>query len=280
MDVSLFLVGFHKSYKNINNMCLIVFSWQPDSQYPFILTANRDEFYRRPTQTAGFWKDSPDVFGGRDLEAGGSWMAINKNSRFAAVTNYREVAIPSGLCSRGELVYNFVTGSQPAADYLSALQQQADQWAGFNLLVMDTTGLYYFSNRAKDMPISPLLPGIYGLSNHLLDTPWPKLLRARSSFTETVSQSSPPDSNQLIELMQDSHQPPPEQLPDTGVSKDVEKLLSSCFIASEDYGTRNTSVLMMDNRNQLQWIEQGYLPEGAVGKRQLFKIKLRQDQLS
>lgn len=279
MDVSLFLVGFDKSYKNINNMCLIVFSWQPDSQSPFILTANRDEFYRRPTQTASFWKDSPDVFGGRDLEAGGSWMAINKNGRFAAVTNYREVPAPERTRSRGELVYNFVTGSPSAPDYLASIQRIADQWSGFNLLVMDTTGLYYFSNRIKDMPTSPLPAGTYGLSNHLLNTPWPKLLRARSRFADAITQS-PPDSNQLIELMRDRYQPPSEQLPDTGVSKDVEKLLSSCFIASEDYGTRNTSVLMMDNRDQLQWIEQGYLPEGTAGERQLFKIKLRQDQLS
>lgn len=262
-------------------MCLIVFSWQPDSQYPFILAANRDEFYRRPTQTASFWKDSPDVFGGRDLEAGGSWMAINRNGRFAAVTNYREIAASDSRRSRGELVYNFVTGSQSAPDYLASIQQQADQWSGFNLLVMDTTGLYYFSNRSKDIPISPLPAGVYGLSNYLLNTPWPKLLRARSSFAETISQSISPDSSQLIKLMQDSHQPPVEKLPDTGVSKDLEKLLSSCFIASKDYGTRNTSVLMMDNQNQLQWVEQDYLSEGIPSERYLFKINiLPPDQLS
>ncbi len=256
-------------------MCLIVFSWQPDSQYPLILAANRDEFYQRPTQAADFWNDSPDVFGGRDLEAGGSWMAINKNGRFAAVTNYREVPSPAGLYSRGALVSDFVTGSQPASDYLHALQQQSDKWSGFNLLIMDSTGLYYFSNRTKDHRISPLPPGIYGLSNHLLDTPWPKLLRARNSFTQALKESVPPDSKRLVELMNDSYQPPEEQLPDTGVSKGVEKLLSSCFIASEDYGTRNTCVLMIDSHSQLQWVEQEYLPEGVAGKSHHFKIKLR-----
>ncbi|MFK0572570.1 NRDE family protein [Endozoicomonas sp.] len=266
-------------------MCLIVFSWQPDNQYPFILAANRDEFYHRSTQSAGFWEDFPNVFGGRDLEAGGSWMAINKNGRFAAVTNYREVPAPSGLRSRGELVYNFVTGSQPAPEYLSALAhslaQEADQWSGFNLLVMDATGLYYFTNRTKDTQLSPLPAGTYGLSNHLLNTPWPKLLRARDNFSAAITQSIPPDSSQLIELMGDSYQPPEEQLPDTGISKDAEKRLSSCFIASKDYGTRNTSVLIMDNRNQLQWVEQGYLPEGVTGERQLHKIHIMQpDQLS
>ena len=255
-------------------MCLIVFSWQPDSQYPLILAANRDEFYRRPTQAADFWNDSPDVFGGRDLEAGGSWMAINKNGRFAAVTNYREVPSPAGLYSRGALVSDFVTGSQPASDYLHALQQQSDKWSGFNLLIMDSTGLYYFSNRTKDHRIFPLPHGIYGLSNHLLDTPWPKLLRVRNSFTQALKESVPPDSKRLVELMHDSYQPPEEQLPDTGVSKGVEKLLSSCFIASEDYGTRNTSVLMIDSHSQLQWVEQEYLPEGVAGESHQFKIKL------
>ncbi|USE36481.1 NRDE family protein [Endozoicomonas sp. SCSIO W0465] len=261
-------------------MCLIVFSWQPDSQYPLILAANRDEFYRRPTQAVDFWKDWPDVFGGRDLEAGGSWMAINRNGRFAAVTNYRETPNPAGLYSRGALVANFVTGSQPAFDYLHTLQQQTDKWAGFNLLVKDSTGLYYFSNRAKEQKISPLSSGIYGLSNHLLDTPWPKLLRARHRFTRAMQESIPPDSKRLVELMQDSYQPPEEQLPDTGVSKEVEKRLSSCFIASKDYGTRNTSVLMIDHQNQLQWAEQGYLQEGVTSESRQFKIKLQQNQLS
>ncbi|WP_257284752.1 NRDE family protein [Endozoicomonas sp. SESOKO1] len=260
-------------------MCLIVFSWQPDSQYPLILAANRDEFYRRPTQAADFWNDSPDVFGGRDLEAGGSWLAINKNGRFAAVTNYREVPGIAGFYSRGVLVSDFVTGSQPASDYLQALQQQRDKWSGFNLLIMDSTGLYYFSNRTKAPGISPLPPGIYGLSNHLLDTPWPKLVTARNGLTRAIQESIPPCSKQLIELMYDSYQAPDEQLPDTGVSKDLEKRLSSCFIASEDYGTRNTSVLMIDRHHQLQWIEQGYLPGGVAGERRQFKIKLQHNQL-
>ncbi|WP_422463794.1 NRDE family protein [Endozoicomonas sp. ALB115] len=261
-------------------MCLIVFSWQPDSQYPLILAANRDEFYQRPTQATDFWNDSPDVFGGRDLEAGGSWLAINKNGRFAAVTNYREVPSPAGLYSRGALVANFVTGSQSASDYLQAVQQQSDKWSGFNLLTMDSTGLYYLSNRAKDHSIAPLPPGIYGLSNHLLDTPWPKLMRARTGFTRAIKESIPPVSKQLIELMHDNYQPPEEQLPDTGVSKEVEKLISSCFIASKEYGTRNTSVLMIDHHHQLQWVEQEYLSEGAVGEQRQFKFTLEQNQLS
>ncbi|WP_067515979.1 NRDE family protein [Endozoicomonas ascidiicola] len=253
-------------------MCLIVFSWQPDTATPLILAANRDEFYQRPTDSVQYWDDHPDVFGGRDLEAGGSWLAINENSRFAAVTNYREMPSVTTARSRGELVNNFVTGSQSAHDYLHGIKQQANQWSGFNLLVMDNTGIYYFSNRAGDIDIAPLPAGIYGLTNHLLDTPWPKLIKAKDDFSHAISQTASIDSNQLVELMHDSTQPSIEQLPDTGVGKELEKLLSSCFIASPNYGTRNTSVLVLNDEGILQWTEQNYLPKGVVGERQNFRI--------
>ncbi|MGB0360414.1 MAG: NRDE family protein, partial [Endozoicomonas sp.] len=218
--------------------------------------------------------DQPDVFGGRDLEAGGSWLAINRNGRFAAVTNFREMPLIKGKRSRGDLVYNFVTGTQSASDYLNSIQQQENQWSGFNILVIDETGLYYFSNRAENIDIEPLPAGIYGLTNHLLDTPWPKLIKAKENFTAATSQAKPINSAQLIALMKDNTQPASDQLPDTGVGKELEKLLSSCFIASQNYGTRNTSILIMNNDGSIEWTEQRYLPDGIEGDRQNIRFNM------
>lgn len=253
-------------------MCLIVFSWQPGSKHPLVLAANRDEYYQRPTLDVSHWQDDPDIFGGRDLEAGGSWLAVNRNGRFAAVTNYREVPVNKGNRSRGELVSGFLTSRLSAREYLTSVSEQASQWSGFNLLIADHTGLYYFSNRAPDQTIKPLQPGIYGLCNHLLDTPWPKLQQARNGFADTITASPNPD--QLIQLMKDDKRPSVEQLPDTGVSLEFEKLVSSCFIASDNYGTRNTSVLIFDQAETLHWIEQNYLSNGVPGERQFFSLPM------
>ncbi|MGB1270683.1 MAG: NRDE family protein [Endozoicomonas sp.] len=253
-------------------MCLIVFSWQPDSKYPLVLAANRDEYYQRPTLDVSRWQDDPDIFGGRDLEAGGSWLAVNRNGRFAAVTNYREVPVNNENRSRGELVSGFLTSRLSAREYLTSVSEQSSQWSGFNLLIADHSGLYYFSNRAPEKTIKPLQPGIYGLSNHLLDTPWPKLQQTRNGFADIITASPNPD--QLIQLMKDDKRSPVEQLPDTGGGLEFEKLVSSCFIASDNYGTRNTSVLIFDQVETLHWTEQSYLPNGVPGERQFFSLPM------
>ena len=250
-------------------MCLIVFSWQPGSQYPLILAANRDEFHQRPTLPVHHWQATPDILGGVDLQSGGSWLAINKTGRLAAVTNYREVPVPENKQSRGHLVKDFINGNISSRDYLAHISQKAGDYAGFNLLVWDGKNVCYFSNRTNTVKI--LSPGVYGLSNRVLDTPWPKLVKARSRFYQHISQE-PPAHNQLIEIMHDSEQALDHELPDTGIGLDNERRLSSCFIKGENYGTRNTSALIVDKQGSLRWVEQNYDPGGKPGKKQYFEV--------
>ena len=195
-------------------MCLIVFSWQPDSETPLTLVANRDEFYQRPTLPVHFWEDSPDILGGRDLEAGGSWLAFSRKGRFAALTNYRQLPLPTDKKSRGSLVKNFLTDDTPPLEYLTSIAKNKTEYAGFNLLIGTRKELYYYSNKLPDNQFQALSSGIYGLCNHLLDTPWPKLVAARNNLTRLLQNRAGPE--QLIEMMHDNSQAKEELLPDTG----------------------------------------------------------------
>lgn len=251
-------------------MCLIVFSWQPETETPLILVANRDEFYSRPTETVHFWKDKPHILGGRDLEAGGSWLALSRNGRFAAVTNYRQLPFQPGQKSRGELVTDFLDSELSPKEFLSVVHQNASLYTGFNLLVGDSSGLYYYSNRMHT--VVSLEPGVYGLSNHLLNTPWPKLERVKEGLSQKLTSQNNAPTDDLIRLMQNADPAPEHSLPDSGIGLDKEKLLSSCFIASPDYGTRNTSVLVFHKDGKLQWTEQLYEAGGIIGQRFQFSL--------
>ena len=253
-------------------MCLIVFSWQPDQEQPLILLANRDEFYQRPALPVDTWTDNPDIFGGRDIEAGGGWLAVDNKGRLATVTNYREWPKKIGERSRGELVSQFLSSDKPALDYLQSIQEYAQQYAGFNLLLADSSGLYYFSNRSQPLHIQKLNPGTYGLCNHQLDTPWPKLIKARARFQEVINHSDLPDPASLLQIMQDEEKPEDALLPNTGVGLDMERLLSSPFISSRDYGTRNTSLLMFNRHGGVNWTEQSYQPFGEPESLKRFEI--------
>lgn len=250
-------------------MCLITFSWQPGSEKPLTLVANRDEFYRRPTLPVHFWKDHPHILGGQDLEAGGTWLAFSCKGRFAAITNYRELPVLKRKKSRGALVKDFLTENISPEVYLNSIIQNKTHYAGFNLLLGTQQQLLYYSNRLPDNQFQKLSPGIYGLCNHLLDTPWPKLMAAKNGLTNLLRNQGTPE--QLIEMMHDSTQERDELLPDTGVGLTRERLLSSRFIASDNYGTRNTSVIQLDNSGVLQWTEQNYHPMGDVGERLFFE---------
>ena len=249
-------------------MCLIIFSWQPDAETPLLIIANRDEFYDRPTLKAHFWEESPSIFAGQDLQAGGSWLGINTSGNFAAVTNVREWPSRPGSLSRGELVSSYLKGRRIPQDYLSDVQQRRQLYAGFNLLIGDIHHLYYLSNRGKDVQV--LQPGIYGLSNHLLNSPWPKVLKTRDAVSALLNSNNDAPPEALINVMQDREKAPDHALPDTGVSLERERLLSSPFIASEDYGTRNTSVLQFSSDGRLKWVEQTYANQGRFDELQIF----------
>lgn len=236
-------------------MCILVFDWQPDSPQPLLLLANRDEFHARPTAPLAQWADQPAVHAGRDLEAGGSWLGVAPGRRFATLTNIREPLEERPL-SRGELVSNYLQGSQAPGAYLQSLVGQTQDYNGFNLLLGNAKELW-FLNSAAPAP-QQLGAGIYALCNASLDTPWPKLVRLRTAFSQMDRQND----QALFELMQDEWQPDASLLPDTGVGQEFERRLSSIFIRGSDYGTRASSLLRMDSQG-LRLTERSYGPEGV-----------------
>lgn len=239
-------------------MCLIVVGWRVHPKYPLVVAANRDEAHARPSTTIARWPAAPQVIGGRDLEAGGTWLGITDTGRFAAVTNVREPGQPPGRYSRGQLTRDFLCGDQAALPYLQQLT--GADYAGFNLLVGDGEQLAYFSNRGG--PPQTLAPGVYGLSNRLLDSPWPKLLKARERFAAALPQL--PDEQVFVSLLADDEIVPDHELPQTGVSLEWERRLSAIFVRSENYGTRASTVVWQRADGAVQLHEQSYGPQGVA----------------
>jgi len=234
-------------------MCLIVFAWQLIPACPLVLAANRDEFFERPTRAASWWEDAPNVFAGRDLQAGGTWLGTDKQGRFAALTNVRNGSAPRAEArSRGALVSDFLRGDLSAQDYLQKLRATAGEYNGFNLLLGDASSAWWFSNHAEHAERS-LEPGIYGLSNGALDTPWPKVLRAKAQFASLLCQGAPDEA--YFEMLSDSTQASDGRLPDTGVSLEWERLLSPIYIESPAYGTRASTLLRVHASGQSQLTE-------------------------
>jgi uncharacterized protein with NRDE domain len=240
-------------------MCLILVAWQVLPDYPLVVAANRDEFFARATAAAASWSDAPQVHAGRDLEAGGTWLGMADGRRFAAVTNIREPGQPKGKHSRGKLTADFLVGSTTPADYAKAIDGK--DYAGFNLLVSDGKELWYATNRAQTP--CRLAPGIYGVSNHLLDTPWPKLATAKERFTTALS--CLPAEDAFFKLLADDEIVPDELLPATGVSLEWERRLSAIFVRSPDYGTRASTVLLQTADNQWCLHERSFTAAGQAG---------------
>jgi uncharacterized protein with NRDE domain len=220
-------------------MCLILIAHRPAEPTPLLVLANRDEFYARPTAAAGPWKENPELIGGRDLVSGGSWFAT-LGDRWASVTNIREGLKHSHTHrSRGWLVRDYLLSAAAPGEFTAAIADQSDEYAGFNLLLGDGDEIWYANNRG--MPGQPLAPGIYGLSNHLLDTPWPKLVRAKQALTDLLAHHLP-EKEELFAILADTTQAPDSDLPDTGIPMEWERALSAAFINRENYGTRCTTL--------------------------------------
>ena len=247
-------------------MCLITFQWQPDHDQRLILTANRDEFLHRPTQPLHAWLDEEGVYAGKDLSQGGSWLGIHQNGRFAALTNHRDMRIsgPENPISRGKLVIDFLTSERSALDYLQGLEKEAALYAGYNLLVADAHQLGYYSN-ASGKPAEILAPGLYGLSNGLLDSPWPKLksakLKLASWLTESTKDPANVKSTDLCQLLSSTEIAADSALPDTGIGLAMERILSSEKIITPNYGTRCSTGLIMGKSSlmieETSWLENG-----------------------
>jgi len=255
LKTSRLLPGSGISAKLNEVMCLILFAYRVHPDYRLLLAANRDEFYRRPTAPARFWEDSPDLLAGRDLEAGGSWCGITKSGRVAMVTNVRDDAEkrPGGR-SRGELVSRFLQQSSDPSAYLRQVQQKRHAYKGFNLLVGAREDLFYYSNRQNR--IYRLKPGIYGLSNHLLDTDWPKVRHGKNAVADLLCGEPYPEA--WFEVLADRWQPPDRELPDTGFGLEWERLLATRFICSEMYGTRSSTLLFWRKDDRIQYIERRF----------------------
>jgi uncharacterized protein with NRDE domain len=243
-------------------MCLIVFSLNHHPDYKLIVAANRDEFYARKTAPASFWPGQPSILGGRDLEACanekscGTWLGITRSGRIGMLTNYRDPAnIDPQAPSRGRLVSDFLAGSADPLDYLKDVVLRAGQYNGFNLVAGDPNRLLYYSNYGQD--IRTLEAGLYGLSNHLLETPWPKVQRAKLRIGNLMKQPVP-DPEALLSALFDDETAPDDQLPDTGVGIERERMLSSVFIKSPSYGSRCSTVVMVDKSNRAFFAERVY----------------------
>lgn len=243
-------------------MCLILFAYRIHPRYELLLAANRDEFYARPTAAMDYWQEAPELLAGRDLQSGGTWFGITRQRRLAAITNFREPdSVKPDAPSRGLLVCDYLLGQEPARDYLDHLLSRADDYNGFNLLLWDSEGLYYFSNR--DTTPRALAPGYYGLSNHLLNTPWPKVQRGLKGLAELLEQNAEIEPKRLLNLLQDQIPADDRELPQTGVSLEWERALSPLFIATPDYGTRSSTVLRVTKEQEL-WLTETTWPEGAT----------------
>lgn len=243
-------------------MCFIVLAYEQHPRYRLVLATNRDEFYARPTAPVAYWTDAPYLLAGRDLQGGGTWLGVTRTGRLAALTNYREpgVTLPDAP-TRGALVADFLTGTQAPSAYLEDVRRRADRYHGFNLLVGDTQELYYFGNRAAG--IRALAPGLYGLSNHLLDTPWPKIVRGTKALAATLD-ADVIDPETLFAFLVDARQAPDQDLPETGVGVARERALSSIFIESPNYGTRASTIVLMDEEGHVAFIERTYAPNAAA----------------
>lgn len=252
-------------------MCLILVAWRVHPVYPLVVAANRDEFFARPTAPAAFWKHSPQILAGRDLEAGGTWMGVTRNGRFAALTNFRDPAQNrSGAPSRGALVAEFLTGSETPRACLERIAMRDSEYNGYNLLAGDGENLWWSSNMG-DSP-RQLEPGVYGISNHLLDTPWPKVGAGKTALVQALDRL--PDDRALFALLRDDGIHPDERLPQTGISLDWERLLSSAFVKSPDYGTRSSTVLCIGNDGWISFDEQTWLPGARPGERLRYRFNL------
>ncbi|MEM6807051.1 MAG: NRDE family protein [Bacteroidota bacterium] len=243
-------------------MCLILFAYQLHPKYSLILAANRDEFYDRPTARIHRWNQAP-IHAGKDLKAGGTWMGVNLDSRWAALTNYRSGKdLLTSAPSRGDLVIDYLMGQESALEYAQKLEAKGNAYNGYNILLAEKGTLYYHSNRKNSA--EQLAAGIHGLSNAFLDTSWPKVDKGKAALERIVYQEGEPHIEDLFRLLKDQTLAEDDQLPDTGIPYEWEKSLSAMHIKMEGYGTRVSTVLLMDYEGNYRVEERAHFPEGEA----------------
>lgn len=243
-------------------MCLVVLALGLHPRLPLVLAANRDEYHARPSAAAHAWTDLPGVIGGRDMEQLGTWLAASRPGAFAVVTNYRDPSKRrADARSRGNLVRDFVADRrQPADTFLRGRLADGDAYDGFNVIAGDASGVWYASNRGG---LRHLGCGLFGLSNHLLDTPWPKVTRAKARLRALLESDDDALEEALFALLGDRRPVPDTDLPATGVPLEWERRLSPPFIVSPDYGTRCSTLLTVDAAHRLRLVERSFDPTGS-----------------
>jgi uncharacterized protein with NRDE domain len=240
-------------------MCLILVAWRAHPDYPLVVAANRDEFHARAAEPAHWWQEEPRILAGRDLSAGGTWLGITSAGRFAALTNFRGAPRRDQAPSRGELVSDILKSRDSTAEILEHLCRVGPNYNAFNVIFSDGERLAIYEKTLGTG--RELAPGIYGLSNHLLDTPWPKVQNAKSALSEALR--ALPDSGAALTLLRDNRPAPDELLPRTGLSQEWERLMSSAFIRADDYGTRCSSIISIDARKTARFQEWTWNPAGT-----------------
>lgn len=261
---------------NGDTMCLILFSYAKQPSYRLILAANRDEFYDRPTLPLATWQEAPHIYGGRDIKGKGTWLGISQCGRIAALTNYRDPSAQNPQApSRGLLVSSYLMSSESPVSYLEKLHKTSHHYNGFNLLVGDQKGLWYYSNR--NGAVESIQPGIHGLSNHLMNTGWPKIIKGKRQLINVLTRQESWEVDDLFGVLSDPVVAPDDQLPDTGVDLQWERRLSPLFITSSNYGTRSSSVLLITESGDVTFEERTFetnpsLAPNGQSRREQFHI--------
>jgi len=252
-------------------MCLIFLSYKQHKNYPLIILANRDEFYNRPTLAADYWKENPNILAGKDLEGGGTWMGITKNGYLAMLTNYRDIAnIKPNAPTRGKLVSDYLVGEFDPKEYLKALSKTGSSYNGYSLIVGSFNDPWYYSNYGNK--IAQLGTGLYGLSNALLDSKWPKIESGKADLAPLLAEATL-DKEALFNVMINQQQAKDNDLPATGLPLEKERAISSRFIAIEGYGTRCTTLIMVDENGKVDFTERQY-ENGTTGEENRFSFQI------
>ena len=244
-------------------MCLIVFQIDQHPRYKLILAANRDEEYARPTMAAHFWPEYPGLLAGKDLTANGTWLGITKQGKFAAITNDYTGTMPklSTGVSRGKLVLDYLIGNENPLAYLQHIQAKREQYSGFNLIAGSIAQLYHYNNSSNEITL--IDAGIHGISNATLDTPWPKVIQTKTALS-SLDTSAVIDEEALFRIMADKAPAPDEQLPDLPLPIEQKRAVSANFIETPNFGTRSTTLLLVDHADQVTFAERTYLANGGT----------------
>lgn len=254
-------------------MCLILIALNRHPRYPLVLAANRDEYFDRPTREADYWEDAPHVLGGRDLKAGGSWLGVDKRGRLAAVTNLREPPLTrTGLASRGGLVADFLKSTVQPEDYLDGVVQRRHRYDGYNLLVGNGTKLFFHNSRHAGY--RQLDDGVHAVSNGDLDAGWPKIVRGGTALSALLESGSEPEPEALFTILGDTTVAADEELPDTGIGRDLERGLSPVFVRMNGYGTRCSTVVFLDAHRSLTFYERSFGEDGTASAPRRFEFTL------